>query len=236
MIVQICITGNFDIIGDINNYQWYGWYFISILVVLLLSPLLNRILANLNKWYSLILILCLFFITYSNGHSFGTAFNLINQYNNIVYLIFCYCVGCWIKLNLNTSNKNYLFICGCLTFLIIVLNVLNRLNLITFGPLDNLFVSKDSGQSAIFTFIESICIFSLFLNIKIKSKSINYFCMFLGMLSVGIYIFQQLWILILPWYYALLATIGFSVIMVIPLSYLIYKLNNLVKFNSLLFQ
>jgi surface polysaccharide O-acyltransferase-like enzyme len=24
MIVQICITGNFDIIGDINNYQWYG--------------------------------------------------------------------------------------------------------------------------------------------------------------------------------------------------------------------
>jgi hypothetical protein len=106
-------------------------------------------------------------MVYSNGLDYGVKFNLISQYNNIAYLIFYYCAGVWIKTHLNLQNKKKLYIYGIIMIVVLAFNTLHNFSLVQFGPLDKLFFG---GKLSIFCSVESICIFTLFLNIKIKYR------------------------------------------------------------------
>ena len=102
-ILQLSLTGN------ISELQWPGWYLICLIPVLALSPLLNKMMCSLNKWYSLI-IGELWIIIYLQKMPASLSFNLIDQYRDIVFLLFYYLVDAWVSLHINVKSKKTILI------------------------------------------------------------------------------------------------------------------------------
>ena len=154
-----------------------SWYFLTgYILLIILSPYLNKFIKSMNKKEYLILLIIMTFLlsiwpalsNLSPFNSFISTFqNISNNSGKSLYdYIFMYLLGGFISLHMNKINKlefKYLFLfvlAGCIQFVLVLL-------IPQYG-------SVAWYNDNIFAVFQCICLILFFKNFKFKSKIINY--------------------------------------------------------------
>lgn len=164
------------------NINWVYWFFSTYFILYLLIPYINKMLLELDKkeYIKLLFIGFIFLIL------MPTIIISKHDVSAIVYLIYYYMIGAYIKLfGNNIKGKKRYAICFVLSYLAIpVSSLIIRYFSFEDVSLKNyifMFIHMDS----IFIFISSICLFLFFKKFKINySKTINWLASF----SFGVYL------------------------------------------------
>ncbi|AHI53312.1 acyltransferase family protein [Spiroplasma culicicola] len=157
------------------------WYFYCYLIILILSPVLNKLIVIVKKWYLFFITISLFILlALSNNYKFGVGFTI----DNLIYFILLYIMGAFISLYINYKSIwnivfSLLIALGCFGFSAIW----NSYNEVKFGD------AILGWSTAIF----SISLFLFVISIKeYNNKIINY----ISSQSLMIYLFHYIFELI----------------------------------------
>lgn len=177
-IIKFNIVGLIESLLPIisNQYAFVTGY----IVLLFLSPFLNKLINSMNKdeYNGLIIIFLIFFIILGVGLPID---NVLNSY--IFNFIILYFIAAYIKKHIvNKFNKKYylLLYIGC-SLLIFAGRI--ALYIDGKGKYANLLLAYNS----IFIILGSVGLFMFFINIKIQSKAINN----ISILTFGVYLIHD---------------------------------------------
>ncbi len=249
VLFKMCSFSDINIGKSLTPFLSKEWYFLTgYIIVIILSPFLNKLIKSLTKKeYRTLLIILLFIFSIwcplSNlkplSNFFSTSQIISNQGGKSLYdYIFMYLLGGYLSLYSTKSDKpklKYLVIfvvCAVMQCLI--------------GYLYHPYIKISGYNDNLFTVIQSICLVLFFKDLKFKSKVINYISSF----TLEIYIIHEhymfkyyMWDNIFPlhnisfykvWYYpfkiVLVCLIVFISCMIIEyLRRLLFKGINLLK-------
>lgn len=166
------------------------WYFMTLyLLVLILSPFLNKALTALSKkeYTQLVVILFLMF-------SVWTAFSGLEQTSDIIRLdkiyetlngkslygfVYMYILGGYLRLHVPCHNKakyRYLFLFVSLT----VINILLYKYVYSYSKIAN-------ANNNPFIVLQGLCLVMFFRDLKFKSRAINY----IASVNLGVYMIHE---------------------------------------------
>lgn len=173
----------------ILSYQY--WFFTMYFLLMVISPLLNTIIKNLeqNDYRKYLIVLIAVFTIIPTINIFGDLFGTHYGYSLIWFAVLYLIAGYIRKYSLPQRHYGKLYFCVCIILLLLKVAsdiLATRLNLAAvFG---NLIFQYNS----VFISAASISLFSFFLNLRPKFNSVSKkIISFLSSMSFGIYLFQE---------------------------------------------
>lgn len=231
------------------------WFITGYVFLYLLSPLINKFVKSLSKkqFDYTIILLFIVFVLIGTINPINRTLSLSSGYS-LIWMIYLYFVGAYIKLHYNKNDsklKLIIIIIGCVAVKLLLDNFLmnyTHINAIK-GIIDNKYTYNN-----LFIFIESVCIFLLFRNIRIKSNFVSKIIIFISSSTLAVYlihmnydIYLKMWKYINPIQYILnnkiylclllsLFVIFFGCVLIDKIRFLIFSLIYKIPFIKKIFE
>ncbi len=155
------------ILRPVTGGMW--WFATTYVLVILASPLINKFIGDLNKRGFLLLLSIFFFLYYFQ------CFMLLNQYVDIIRLLFFYLIGAFIRLHcssqIKATNATFYFLVAIILWGAIV----GKKHIFGFlAPDSTLFsIANRLFEYCVCVPLISICIFRLFQSFHFSNAFIN---------------------------------------------------------------
>lgn len=183
-----------------NDYAW--WYIYIYAIILMISPLINKFLSQVNKWWTLGLIIVMISMNTLIFKPFN--YNFILSQKDFIRVLIGYMIGVWIGFYIKLKQVRTLTISLGSFILLFIPYLLYNWGENPIIPHDNWFVEniiQFNNDVAFFRMYipMSITIFVLsasqFLANKIEKLKIDYFFNYLGEISVPFFLIHEVLII-----------------------------------------
>ena len=175
-----------------NETYWFVTHYIILLV---LVPLLNKFIYSLSKREFIFALVLLIFSFSVIPNIFFWSRNILGTGYNFIWFIVLYCIAAYIRLYDFKLSKN-VCILGYLFFVVGAL--LSRLLI---GSISTKILGKEIGSGLFYTYnsviilLASVSLFLFYKQIEIKSKIFSKVISEISLLSFGVYLFHEHFIL-----------------------------------------
>ena len=196
LVIELCINkpnniSELDILGyfvPVNSLK-YG-FMTKYIYVYIFSPFINKAIKTLNnKDLRKLIIVCFIIYILSNNLIIGAQ---IEYFENTWGYMFFYIVGCYFRMYGSRYFEKNVIKNTSISILIIISYIVAKLlteNMIIESNLVKDFVNRfvSLGVNSMFTLYIAVSLLYCFLNIKVKSKFINY----IASCSLSVYLIQE---------------------------------------------